>query len=105
VQLVYRESLAKNATDYLIAFSSDTHIVLMTNCFSVTTESDVLLSSEMENSAFTKVNYSVINSGIVDKLLKSLTFFSKVFESRQCKNFLFSTSSRPALGPTQPPIQ
>jgi hypothetical protein len=27
------------------------------------------------------------------------------FDSRHCKIFLFSTASRPALGPTQPPIQ
>jgi hypothetical protein len=27
------------------------------------------------------------------------------FESGKVKNFLFSTSSRPALGPTQPPFQ
>jgi hypothetical protein len=27
------------------------------------------------------------------------------FHSRQCKIFLFSTASRPALGPIQPPIQ
>jgi hypothetical protein len=27
------------------------------------------------------------------------------FESRRTKNFLFLTSFRPALGPTQPPIQ
>jgi hypothetical protein len=27
------------------------------------------------------------------------------FDSRQCKIFLFSTASRPALGPTQPPVQ
>jgi hypothetical protein len=27
------------------------------------------------------------------------------FDSRQCKIFLFSTASRPTLGPTQPPIQ
>jgi hypothetical protein len=27
------------------------------------------------------------------------------FDSRQCKIFLFSTASRPALGSTQPPIQ
>jgi hypothetical protein len=27
------------------------------------------------------------------------------FDSQQCKIFLFSTASRPTLGPTQPPIQ
>jgi hypothetical protein len=27
------------------------------------------------------------------------------FDSRQCKIFLFTTASRPKLGPTQPPIQ
>jgi hypothetical protein len=48
------------------------------------------------------------SSGILET--KKNTTFSGIYIgvviiSRQCKIFLFSTASRPTLGPTQPPIQ
>jgi hypothetical protein len=36
---------------------------------------------------------------------QDLASTSKMYQDKYLKNFLFSTASRPALGPTQPPIQ
>jgi hypothetical protein len=54
---------------------------------------------------FSRLHFSSSSCAISNGESGYLSRYGNGFDSRQDKIFLFSTASRPALGPTQPPIQ
>jgi hypothetical protein len=51
------------------------------------------------------LNFGLLISGMGIRYSDGLWAGRPGFDFRQCKIYLFYTASRPALGPTQPPIQ